>query len=74
MARNGASAREQARKLQQEQERKQKMQSLLLRLGVVVVAVAVIVGLTLWVVNRGDNESYTEGPAPAWPMNRVVSS
>ncbi|TLP98286.1 hypothetical protein FEF26_05715 [Nesterenkonia salmonea] len=65
MARNGASAREQARKLQQEQERKQKMQSLLLRLGVVVVAVAVIVGLTLWVVNRGDNESYTEGPAPA---------
>ncbi|NDK32727.1 DsbA family protein [Nesterenkonia haasae] len=65
MARNGVSAREQARKLQQEQERKQKMQSLLLRIGVVVVAVAVVVGLTLWVVNRGDNGSYTEGPAPA---------
>ncbi|TLP74047.1 thioredoxin domain-containing protein [Nesterenkonia sphaerica] len=65
MARNGASAREKARKLQQEQERKQKMQSLLLRIGVVVVAVAVVVGLTLWVVNRDDNGSYTEGPAPA---------
>lgn len=65
MARNGVSAREQARKLQQEQERKQKMQSLLLRVGVVVLAVAVVVGLTLWVVNRGDNGSYTEGPAPA---------
>ncbi|RJN31537.1 thioredoxin domain-containing protein [Nesterenkonia natronophila] len=64
MARNGVSAREQARKLQQEQERKQKMQSLLLRIGVVVVAVAVVLGLTLWVVNRGDNGNYTEGPAP----------
>lgn len=66
MARNGgASAREQARRLQQEQERKRKLQSLLLRIGVVVVALAVVVGLTFYVVTREDNGSYTEGPAPA---------
>ncbi|WP_150461957.1 thioredoxin domain-containing protein [Nesterenkonia ebinurensis] len=66
MARNGgASAREQARKLQQEQERKQKMQSLLLRLGVVAVALAVVIGLTFWVLTREGGGSYTEGPAPA---------
>lgn len=66
MARNGgASAREQARKLQQEQERKRKFQSLLLRIGVVVVALAVVVGLTFYVVTRGDNGSYTEGSAPS---------
>lgn len=66
MARNGgAGAREQARKLQQEQERKRKTQSLLLRIGVVVVALAVVVGLTFYVVTRGDGGSYTEGPAPS---------
>lgn len=66
MARNGgASAREQARKLQQEQERKQKMQSLMLRLGVVAVALVVVIGLTFWVLTREGAGSYTEGPAPA---------
>lgn len=66
MARNGgAGAREQARKLQQEQERKQKTQSLLLRIGVVVVAVALVAAIAFVVLNREDNGSYTEGPAPS---------
>lgn len=66
MARSSATAREQARKLQQEQERKQKTQSLLIRVGVVLVVLAVVAGLTFWVIARGGDEvSYTEGPAPA---------
>lgn len=65
MAPRDSSARERARKIQQEQQRKQKMQSLLLRIGVVVLAVVVVAGLTLWVVFRGEGENYTEGPAPA---------
>lgn len=60
------SAREQARKMQQEQERKERLRSLLLRLGVVVVAIAVVAGLTIYVVNRdGNGDQYTTGPAPA---------
>lgn len=65
MAPRNASAREQARKLQQEQERKQKTQSLLLRVGVVVLALVVVGALTFWVLSRDDGGSYTEGPAPA---------
>lgn len=65
MAPRNASAREQARKLQQEQERKQKTQSLLLRIGVVVLALVVVGALTFWVLSREDGDSYTEGPAPA---------
>lgn len=65
MARNTASAREQARKMQQEQARKQKTQSLLLRVGVVVLTLLVVAGLTVWVMTRGGGGNYTEGPAPA---------
>ena len=65
MAPRTGSAREQARKLQQEEERKQKTQSLLLRIGVVVLALVMVAGLTVWVLSRDDGGNYTEGPAPA---------
>lgn len=63
---NGASsAREQARKLQQEQERKQKMQSMGLRIGVVALAVIVAAAITLYVVFRGPAADHSDGPAPS---------
>lgn len=66
MAPRNGSAREQARKLQQEQERKHKTQSLLLRIGVVVVSLVVVGALVFFAVLRpDDNESYTAGPAPS---------
>lgn len=65
MARETASAREQARKLHQQEERKRKQQSLLLRIGVVVFTLVVVAALSIWVITRGAGGSYTEGPAPA---------
>ena len=65
MAPRNGSAREQARKLQQEQERKHKTQSLLLRVGVVVLALVIVGVLAFWVISRDDNGSYTAGSAPA---------
>lgn len=71
MARNqssGDSAREQARRIQQEQERRQRGTSVLLRVGVVVVALVVVAGLTFFVLNRqggGEDFSASEGEAPA---------
>lgn len=65
MAPRNGSAREQARRMQQEQDRRQKRQSLLLRIGVVVLALVVVAGLTVWVLARDGGDSYTEGPAPA---------
>ncbi|GAA1144259.1 hypothetical protein GCM10009672_14120 [Nesterenkonia lutea] len=63
---DNASAREKARRMQQDQERKQKLTSVLLRVGVVVVALAVVIGLTIFVVNRDDSgPAASEGPAPA---------
>lgn len=63
---SSVSAREKARKIQQEQERKQRLTSVLLRVGVVVVALAVVAGLTIFVMNRdgGDGVNVTQGEAP----------
>lgn len=65
MAPRNGSAREQARKLQQEQERKNKTQSLLLRIGVVVLTLVVVGVLVFFAFFRGDDDSYTAGPAPS---------
>lgn len=65
MAPRNGSAREQARKLQQDQERKHKTQSLLLRVGVVVLALVIVGVLAFWVISREDSGSYTAGTAPA---------
>ncbi|MGQ7787802.1 DsbA family protein [Nesterenkonia sp. PF2B19] len=72
MARNpqtsGGSARDQARRIQQEEEAKQRRTSVMLRVGVIVVALAVVVGLTFFIINqRAGQERMTasEGPAPA---------
>lgn len=72
MARNpqnsGGSARDQARRIQQDQERRQRSSSMVLRVGVIVVALVVVVGLTFFVINQrsnGDRVAATEGPAPA---------
>ncbi|MDZ5078935.1 DsbA family protein [Nesterenkonia sp. HG001] len=65
---SGGTARDKARRIQQEEEAKQRRTSVLLRVGVVVVALVVVLALTLFIVNQRSGEdrvAATEGPAPA---------